>query len=139
MPDQPVVGDERGDAWAGQALVVPTYPGGWQQGAMLAVRSVLSGFQNWLVHPLGKAVLWQDAGLPEEPWGQLKRWLWQEQAAMGGDGVCRKYDMAEQPSAEPDKQLSLASCNRFQLLSLAVGGGKGRRELGGQHGPAHPA
>lgn len=73
-----------------------------------------------------------------ECWGQLKRWLWQEQAAMGGNGVCRKYDMAEQPNAEPDKQLSLASRNRFQLLSLAVGGGKGRQELGGQRGPAHP-
>lgn len=37
--------------------------GGWQQGGMLAVRSARSGFQNQMVHPLGKAVLGQDVGL----------------------------------------------------------------------------
>lgn len=59
MPDKPVVGDERGDAWAGQALVVPRCPGGWRQGGILAV----SGFQNPMIQPLGKAVLGQDVGL----------------------------------------------------------------------------
>lgn len=63
MPDQPVLGDERGDAWAGQAVVVPRCPGRCQQEEMLAVKSALSGFQNRMVHPLGKAVLGQGVGL----------------------------------------------------------------------------
>lgn len=48
---------------ARQALVVPRCPWGWQRGGMSAVRSALSGSQNWIAHPPGKAVFGQGVGL----------------------------------------------------------------------------
>lgn len=84
MPDQPVVGDERGD-WAGQALVVPICPWGWQQGGALAVRSSLSGFQNRMIQPLGKAVLGRDVGLAGRD-GVLGAAEMLALAGAGGDG-----------------------------------------------------
>ncbi|XP_010572239.1 PREDICTED: seizure protein 6 homolog [Haliaeetus leucocephalus] len=40
---------------------------------------------------------------------------------LGGNGVCGEDDMAEQPNTEPDKQLSLASRNRFNGLARKTG------------------
>lgn len=44
--------------------------------------------------------------------------------------------MAEQPNTEPDKQLSLASCNQISII--VAGSGRREGEPGGQHGSPSP-
>jgi len=50
--------------------------------------------------------------------------------SLGGNGVCGEDDMAEQPSTEPDKQLSLASRNPISIT--VAGSGRREGEWGGQ-------
>lgn len=56
---------------------------------------------------------------------------------LGGNGVCGEDDMAEQPNAEPDKQLSLASHNPISIT--VAGSGRREGEPGGQRSSTLPA